>query len=200
MSLVLFLITAIALTLSLIRETLKRGSDSVSFTIWKFFSYYTTLSNILVLIWFAALAFWPNHMIGKFALNANVASAIAFYIVTVGIANYLIYGWQKLSLFERLSDLFVHAVTPIISLFYWVVNVEKETLQYSFLGYWLIFPLSYASYTILHGRWSGFYPYDFTNLQELGFKKVCLTAMGLTLSLIVGGTLFILLGKTIERF
>jgi len=57
MSLVLFLITAIALTLSLIRETLKRGSDSVSFTIWKFFSYYTTLSNILVLIWFAALAF-----------------------------------------------------------------------------------------------------------------------------------------------
>ena len=63
--------------------------------------FYATLSNLLVLLWSAALVFVPTHEIGAFAQNANVAAAITFYIVTVGIANYLIFGWLKLSFFER---------------------------------------------------------------------------------------------------
>jgi hypothetical protein len=101
MSTVLFLTVACALTFSLVREVRKRGSDSFAIAIWKFFSFYTTLSNLLVLLWSAALVFVPTHEIGAFAQNANVAAAITFYIVTVGIANYLIFGWLKLSFFER---------------------------------------------------------------------------------------------------
>lgn len=112
MSIVLFLTVACALTFSLIREIRKRGTDSVVVSVWKFFSFYTTLSNVLVLLWSAALFFAPSHAIGAFAQNANVAAAVTFYIVTVGIANYLLFGWLKLSFFERVSDLLVHAITP----------------------------------------------------------------------------------------
>lgn len=87
MSIVLFLITAVALTFSLIREMRKRGVDSVTVTVWKFFSYYTTLSNILVLIWSGIITFSTSYPISAFAQNANIAAAITFYIVTVGIAN-----------------------------------------------------------------------------------------------------------------
>ena len=128
MGLTLFLITAFALTISLAREIVKRGQDTIGVVIWKYFSYYTTLSNILVLIWFASLTFWPQLSLGRFAQNANVATAITFYIVTVGIANYLIYGWQRLLLLERISDLLVHLVTPIIALFYWLFFIEKSQL------------------------------------------------------------------------
>ena len=119
MDFVLFLITALALVISLIREIRKRGSDSIGVVVWKYFSYYTTLSNFLVLVWFAALTFGSEHSVTQFAKNPNVATAITFYIVTVGIANYLIYGWLKLSLFERISDFLVHAVTPVVTLSYW---------------------------------------------------------------------------------
>jgi len=197
---VLFLITAGALVISLVREIVKRGQDSIGVLLWKYFSYYTTLSNILVLIWFAALTFWPQFSVGQFAQNPNVATAITFYIVTVGIANYLIYGWLKLSLFERISDLLVHAVTPLLALFNWLFFVEKAQLQYSQLGYWLMFPLSYAAYTMSHGKWTHFYPYEFTNVQSLGLNKVLLNALALSISLLIGGALFIFLGKTLARF
>jgi len=196
MEFVLFLITLVALAISLIREIIKRGQDSVGVVVWKYFSYYTTLSNLLVLFWFAALTFWPLLSVGLFAQNANVATAITFYIVTVGIANYLIYGWLNLSLFERISDLLVHAVTPLITLSYWLLFVEKAQLQYSMLGYWLIFPLTYATYTMSHGKWTHFYPYEFTNVQALGIKRVLLNALALSISLVVGGALFIFLGKS----
>lgn len=200
MSTVLFLTVACALTFSFVREIRKRGSDSFVIAVWKFFSFYTTLSNVLVLIWSAALVFVHSHPIGDFAQNANVAAAITFYIVTVGIANYLIFGWPKLSFFERMSDLSVHAITPLATFLYWLFYSEKEQLQYALIGYWLIFPLSYAAYTMLHGKWSKFYPYEFTNVQELGLKKVSLNALALSISLVFGATLFVLLGKTVGRF
>jgi len=195
MGLTLFLITAFALTISLAREIVKRGQDTIGVVIWKYFSYYTTLSNILVLIWFASLTFWPQLSVGRFAQNANVATAITFYIVTVGIANYLICGWQRLLLFERISDLLVHLVTPIIALFYWLFFIEKSQLQYSTLGYWLIFPLAYATYTMFHGKWTHFYPYEFTNVQTLGLKRVLLNALALSICLLIGGACFIFFGK-----
>jgi hypothetical protein len=129
MDFVLFLITALALIISLIREVRKRGHDSIGIVVWKYFSYYTTLSNLLVLIWFAALTFWPEQSVAQFANNPNVATAVTFYIVTVGIANYLIYGWLKLSLLERISDLLVHAVTPVVTFFYWFFFVEKRSFN-----------------------------------------------------------------------
>ncbi len=78
-----------------------------------------------------ALTFWPEQSVAQFAKKPNVATAVTFYIVTVGIANYLIYGWLKLSLFERISDLLVHAVTPVSTLSYWFFFVEKTQLQYA---------------------------------------------------------------------
>lgn len=197
MSIFLLLAVTCALTVSFVAGLKERGADSVPLTIWKYFSYYTILSNILVFVWFASLIFWPTEPIGKLAHDANVSAAITFYISSVGIANYIIFGWQKMPLLNRISDLLVHAVTPLFTFLYWIFFTEKEQLQYSLFGYWFIFPLSYAAYTILHGKWSRFYPYEFTNVQVLGLKKVSLNALTLSFSLFVGGTLFILLGKII---
>lgn len=195
-----FLSTALALTLSLVREIAKRGEDSLAVTVWKFFSYYTTLSNVLVLLWSGVITFSSSQAVSTFALNANIAAAITFYIFTVGIANYLIYGWLKLSFFERIADLFVHAITPLATLTYWLLFSEKQQFEYSLVGYWLIFPLSYALYTILHGKWSEFYPYEFTNINELGVKKVFFNALALSICLLIGATFFIFIGKVIGHF
>ena len=103
-------------------------------------------------------------------------------------------------MFERISDLLVHAVTPVITLSYWIFFVEKTQPQYADLGYWLIFPLTYAEYTMSHGKWTEFYPYEFTNVQALGLNRVLLNGLGLSISLLVGGALFIFIGKTFGGF
>lgn len=62
--------------------------------------------------------------------------------------------------------------------------VEKTQLQYADLGYWLIFPLTYAAYTMSHGKWTEFYPYEFTNVQALGLNRVLLNGLVLSISLL----------------
>jgi hypothetical protein len=192
------LILFFALVASLVRETKNRGEDSILFAIWQYFSYYTVLTNILVFLWILNSVLWPSSDAAEFFNSSHVSTAITFYIVTVGGANYLIYGWQNLSFFDRIADTLVHAVTPVLTLIYWYFFSDKSTLSLSSIGYWLIYPVSYAVYTIGHGRWTKFYPYDFTNVEVLGLKKVLMSTLLLSVSLLVGGSLFILLGQAIS--
>lgn len=76
------------------------------------------ISNVLVSILFAALAFEPSNILSTLAEDANIVAAITVYITTVGIANYLIFGWLDLPLLDRIADLLVHAVIPVMTLCY----------------------------------------------------------------------------------
>ena len=75
MTYLLFVITLISLLVSNVAELKKRGNDSVALTTWKYFSYYTVLSNVLVLVWLTSLIFFTNQGIGKLAQNANVGDS-----------------------------------------------------------------------------------------------------------------------------
>lgn len=194
----LLAIVSIALLFSYARAIQGKGSNSVFKSTWQYLSYYTILSNILVCIWLLFRVKREHTTFGIFFNDDNTSAAIAFYIFTVGLANYLIFGWQDLTLSDRISDLLVHAITPLGTLGYWVLFVNKSQLDFDYLGYWLIYPVGYAIYTILHGQWSGFYPYEFTNLKEPGLNRVLLTTINLTIALIIGGSLFILFGQAIS--
>jgi hypothetical protein len=176
----------------------ERGDDSVKKAAWKYFSYYTNLTNILVGIWIYALIFSPSSTLGILASNANVSAAITFYIFSVGIANYALTGLEPHTFANRIADLLVHAITPILTVIYWIELSDKTGLSFHLIPLWLIYLLSYALYTITHGYWSEFYPYSFTNMQELGLKRVGYRTLGLSLSVLVGATLFILIGKSLS--
>lgn len=191
----LFWLLAIALCYSYVAEIKENVEDSTLIASWKYFSYYTTLTNLLVFLWLTVQIVFPSNAIGQFAKQPDVSAAVTFYITSVGISNYLLFGWQPMSFFKRISDLLVHAVTPIATLLYWVVSVDKTDLGYATIPYWLIYPLSYAAYTALHGNWTRFYPYDFTNVELLGAKKVAFNALFLSLCSILGAYAFVLLGK-----
>jgi hypothetical protein len=187
----------LALTFSFYMHLKERDSNSIKITIWKFFSFYTTLTNLLVCIWIYTLLYSPLSILGKFAANANVSAAVAFYLLTVGVGNYLILEFTKLSLASRISDILIHGVTPVATTFYWLVYINKGNLSYEFIPYWLIYPLSYALYTLAHGYWSRFYPYSFTNIRILGVKRVMINALITTICLLIGATLFVAIGKSI---
>jgi hypothetical protein len=197
---VLIGVFAIALLTSLTAEIKKRGSTSIPRTVWQYFSFYTILSNLLVFVWLIGRHWFSDSSVGQFTMDANVSAAITFYLFTVGVANYALYGWQPLSLFNRISDLLVHAVTPTLTTLYWCFFVDKSELELSYIGYWLIYPLSYALYTASHGIWTKFYPYDFTDVQALGAERVALNALFLSISLIIGGSVFIILGRAINHW
>ena len=134
----------------------------------------------------------PDSGWGKYFSRPSVATAITIYILVVGITYNLILrqiwnpqGWDKV------ADELLHLAIPILFLVYWLIFVPKGTLKSGNVFPWLIYPLVYFIWTMIFGTLSGFYPYFFIDVNELGFGKVLLNSGVLTIGFLLLSLLFV---------
>lgn len=157
-------------------------------------SYLTNLTILLSAVGFSALALRDNNPVSRFFRKPQVTTAVVAYLIFVGIAyNVLLRQlWQPTG-FRALVNESLHTVTPLLSMVYWIFFVPRfqPSLKRSLL--WLIYPLSYLFITLWRGGMSGFYPYPFINVNELGYPHVLLNATGLLTAflLLMGLLIFI---------
>ena len=146
-----------------------------------YFAFFTMLGNILVALAFSAPLLPAGHR-PAFFLRPGVRSAIGVYILVVAVIFYLllrkIYHPSGLGWFVNIQ---LHYINPPLYLLDWALFVPKRELRFVHIPFWLIFPVAYASYTMLHGAFSGFYPYPFLNAATLGYTHVGINIGGLTL-------------------
>jgi hypothetical protein len=57
--------------------------------------------------------------------------------------------------------------------------------------WWLIYPVGYAAYSLLHGAVTGFYPYPFLDVTQLGYERVLLNMGVLTAAFAVLGLILV---------
>ena len=165
---------------------------SILETTIRFFSFYTILTNILIALYSTFLLLKPDSGWGKYFSRPSVATAITIYILVVGITYNLILrqiwnpqGWDKV------ADELLHLAIPILFLVYWLIFVPKGTLKSGNVFPWLIYPLVYFIWTMIFGTLSGFYPYFFIDVNELGFGKVLLNSGVLTSGFLLLSLLFV---------
>ena len=165
---------------------------SIPETTIRFFSFYTILTNILIALYSTFLLLKPDSGWGKYFSRPSVATAITIYILVVGITYNLILrqiwnpqGWDKV------ADELLHLAIPILFLVYWLIFVPKGTLKSGNVFPWLIYPLVYFIWTMIFGTLSGFYPYFFIDVNELGFGKVLLNSGVLTSGFLLLSLLFV---------
>ncbi|WP_438945315.1 Pr6Pr family membrane protein [Sediminibacterium sp.] len=137
----------------------------------QFFSYFTILSNCLVLVYFLNLIL-KNESVGKFWKKAETGTAITVYISVVGIVYHAILSQLHNPVgLAFWADHGLHSFSPILVMLYWVLFTSKRTVEYATIPYWLIYPAVYFLYTILRGSLSGFYPYPFLDLNKISFLQ-----------------------------
>jgi hypothetical protein len=158
----------------------------------RYFSYFTILTNIIVVLCFTLLLFNLNIKEGFFS-NPKVLAAVTLYISVVGIVYNLIlrFTWQPQGL-QFFVDELLHAIIPVLFIIYWLIFVPKNTLNWSDTLAWLCYPFIYLLFVLLRGAMSGFYPYPFIDVNQLGYHKVMLNSfymliVFLTLSLLLVG-------------
>jgi hypothetical protein len=144
----------------------------------RFFSYFTLLSNILVALAMTLPWLAPDTKLGRFFLDPAVRTAILAYIIIVAAIYHVVLrklwnpqGW------EYVADTIEHVVAPTLYAIDWLLFVPKGTLKFRSAFVWLLFPLAYAVFSLIHGALTGFYPYPFIDETKLGYDKV-LTNMG----------------------
>jgi hypothetical protein len=168
---------------------------SVPETIVRFFSFFTILTNILVALSASIIFIKPQPESGFFQRSTNI-TAITVYIFIVGLIYNLIlrFIWAPQGM-QRLVDELLHLIIPILFVIYWFLFISKKELKWNNLWTWLVYPLVYIIYALIRGSFSGFYPYPFVDVNLLGYQKVLINSLGITVLFIFFSLLFIGTGR-----
>lgn len=155
---------------------LQNRTNSVTETLFRFFTFFTILSNILVALCFTASLRQVRYQQAFFA-RASVQSAVAVYIIVVGVVYNLVlrFLWAPQGL-QRVVDELLHTIIPVYYFIYWLLYVPKTKLRWKNIFPWLIFPACYLAVILVRGAYTGYYPYPFLEVTKLGYTKVFFSA------------------------
>lgn len=163
---------------------------SVFETIIRFFTFFTILTNILVAMVFTANWLQPKNSF-QFFNKPNTQVAIAVYIFVVGFVynTILRFIWQPKG-WDKLADELLHLIIPIVYILYWYFKFSKKEINYKSVFGWLLFPIIYIVIVMIRGYFSGYYPYPFLHVGNLGVNKVLLNSILMTLFFVVVSFVF----------
>jgi hypothetical protein len=171
----------------LIRLVLRMQTEGVepSESFVQFFSYFTILTNFLVTLYFT------NELRGErgigFLKKPSAIGSLTVFISIVGLVYHLILKpiWKPEGFTMILSEIH-HTVVPAGTLIYWLFFKAQNLVRFKSMLLWLIYPVLYLSFVIWRGGLSGFYPYPFLNVGELGLEQVLINSAGLLGVMIAG--------------
>ncbi|MBP4142040.1 Pr6Pr family membrane protein [Flavobacterium sp. P4023] len=164
----------------------------------RFFSFFTILTNILVALYFTSSAFKLKSIPFKWFSSKGTLTSITAFILIVGLVYQIVLRqvWQPKGL-QRIVDELLHTIIPLYVLIYWFYNVNKNNLYLKSILNWLLYPVFFLLFVLIRGNFSGYYPYPFVNVSEIGYEK---TLINSSIILFIALTLLIILfliGKAI---
>ena len=167
----------------------------------RFFSFFTILTNTLVSAYFTYRVFDKKKSPKSIFNQPSSLTAIAVYITVVGIVYQvaLRHIWQPTG-FQMIVDELLHTLIPTLVICYWVLYEQKSRLEWKWIPGFLLYPLFYLAFILLRGEFSGFYPYPFVNVIELGWFQSLINIVVLLGVFVFLSLIFIGVGKlTIKK-
>jgi hypothetical protein len=146
---------------------------SLTETTIRFFSYFTILTNSLVALYFSVLWYQKPFLLLKRFEKPGFLTATTLYICTVGIVYQLLLRnlWEPTGM-QKMVDEILHTIVPMYVILFWFFYENKKAVSWKSIPLWLLYPLIYLVYILMRGQLSGFYPYPFIDVDELGWEKV----------------------------
>lgn len=143
--------------------------------------FFTILTNTLVFATMAGIGFGV-------ALNPRAMRALTIAILCVGLVYHTVLAHLlDLSGLDLLADHGVHTIVPALTVLWWLVLAPKPKFTGSDLVLWTIWPLAYCAYILVRASSSGFYPYPFLNVTELGATGVAQSVAVLVVVFVIVG-------------
>ncbi|MGN7514589.1 MAG: Pr6Pr family membrane protein [Allomuricauda sp.] len=178
---------------------LQNQEASVVESLVRFVSFFTILTNTLVALFFTARVFGADQK--RLALFHKKATpmALTVFIVVVGLVYQLVLRdiWNPTGL-QMVVDELLHTIIPAFMYVYWLMFCARNIVTWKQISKWLLYPLGYLIFVMVRGHFSGFYPYPFFNVTELGWGTFLLNVglVFLLMLLIMAALLF--LGKLLQ--
>ena len=151
------------------------GNDTVLERLLDWSTYFTILSNVVVLVVTAALTLKPSLFTRQDRVGAVWRAlrldSVLMIIVTGVIYNLLLAGGEKAG-WDLLSNSMLHIVMPIVTPIVWLIAGPRGLINVRVIAGSLILPLLWAAYALVRGQVIGAYPYPFLDVPENGLASV----------------------------
>ncbi|HZV37380.1 MAG TPA: Pr6Pr family membrane protein [Pseudoxanthomonas sp.] len=179
------------LLLGLVRESIGSWMGTL-----RYFSYFTILSNVGVLL----VAVHAALASPGFFASARGRGALALYIGVTGAIYFLIlrHLWQPQGA-QWWADTGLHYASPLLYWVWWLGFVPHGALRRGDVPRWLLFPLAYLAWALLRGEWVHEYPYPFIDVGQIGWSKVARNALGVLAMFVAVGGLIVWLDGRLRR-
>ncbi|SCB38295.1 Pr6Pr family membrane protein [Rhizobium lusitanum] len=159
-----------------------------------FLSYFTIQANILLVMALLSAEIVPSSVLGRWARRSSTTAALFIY---VGVAGG-VYAWMLKEVWhpsgwQLRGDQILHYCIPLLSGLDWMFLAERGKLAWRDAIWWLSFPALYSVYSLVHGHFSGFYPYPFLDVGDIGLRATLINMALLgVIFLVLGGAILLL--------
>ena len=174
---------------------------SVIGTLFRYFAYFTVDTNIIAALCFTFIFLGPRYRLGRFFSRPSTITAITVYITIVGMVYNVVLRseWTPTGL-QMIVDELLHTVIPALVIIFWLLFVPIEDLKWKNAFPWLIYPIIYMTYALIHGSITKFYPYPFVDVNDLGYNKALINTGGILLVIFMLSLALIGTGKLMKKF
>jgi len=143
------------------------------------FAFFTIQSNLIVGVTSLLLARNPNRsstVFRAFRLTGVVSIAITGVVFHVVLAKLL-----DLESWAFVADKMLHTVVPVLGVLGWLLFGPRGLTSRRILWLSVIFPVTWLVFTLIRGEIVDFYPYPFVDVAVLGYVKVLVNCVWISL-------------------
>ena len=169
---------ALALQFVLIIARMTAEGASVAAAIWRFFGFFTLLTNCGVALVACAMALRPASALA--GPRVRLAAAVAITAVGLVYSLALRATWQPTG-WQAVADHALHDATPPLFVLSWLLAMHGG-LAWRDVGFALAAPAAYLAYALARGAADGWYAYWF-----LDPTKQSLAAFAASVALLLSG-------------
>lgn len=157
----------------------------------EFFCFYTNVSNLAVLLYFALAAprLYAAKSLHRLIPHAEFAVMMCimlthcvFHLILYPAVRTAVRNMPRTAAFRIVctDNFIIHYLVPLTVLIYWLLcSPDKEALSPPDALYWTMLPLGYAVLIFIRARFKGMieetgnpYPYPFLDIGVFGVKRV----------------------------
>ncbi|MCC6787861.1 MAG: Pr6Pr family membrane protein [Hyphomonadaceae bacterium] len=173
-----------------------QGASVLEIT-WRYFVWFTLLTNAFVTLVMARAALKPESLTGLNAPRIELMAVTSILFVCI-VYNVLLasrwnpQGWQKA------ADVIVHDIVPVTFALFWLLR-PHGSLTWRDAAFAALWPLAYAVYGLTRGLFDRFYPYFFMDPTALSYGQIALNLVGLVAAFALGALLLLSISHALGR-
>lgn len=176
------------------------GDVPLAARVLNFFSFFTILTNLLVALALTGSLLGQDRRLARWSASEGVRAAIAMYIAVVGLIYHFILApsWHPTGN-ALIADVLLHYVMPIAFVIDWLAFTPKGRLRWIDPVKWLAYPALYGVWTVGHGLTTHWWPYDFVNVDKLGWQGFAVSGLATALFFLIVGLVLVAIDRTFGR-